>query len=70
MKKQFDMHTPSRLRENETVATNLPQPAFTESKPKGVLDHAHPGHITRGAAESKTDPVKDQPQTEPAANRR
>jgi hypothetical protein len=62
MKKQSDMHTPTRLRENETVATSLPQPAFSESKPKGVQDHLHPGHISRGAAESQTDPVKDKPQ--------
>ena len=70
MKKQFDMHTPSRIRENETVATNLPQPAFSESRPKGVQDHLHPGHISRGAAESQTDPVKDKPQVEHAKNRR
>jgi hypothetical protein len=70
MKKQSDMHMPSRVRESETVATNLPQPAFTESRPKGVQDHAHPGHISRGAAESQTDPVRDKPQVSGANNRR
>lgn len=70
MKKQSDMHAPSRLRENETVATSIPQPAFTESRPKGVGDPAHPGHISRGAAESKTDPVKDKPQVSGSTNRR
>ena len=60
MKKQSDMHTPRRVPESETVATTFPPPAFTSSKPKGVLDHAHPGHLDRGAAESRTNPIKDE----------
>lgn len=59
MKKQSDLHTPQRVRESETVATTIPAPAFTTSKPRGVQDHAHPGHLDRGAAESRTNPVKD-----------
>jgi hypothetical protein len=43
MKKQSDIHSPHRVRESETVATNLPAPAFTGSKPKGVQDRSHPG---------------------------
>ncbi|HEY1766048.1 MAG TPA: hypothetical protein VGG26_00240 [Terracidiphilus sp.] len=59
MRKQSDQHVPSRVRESETQVNNLPAPAFSESRPKGVLDRSHPGHITRGAAESATDPVHD-----------
>jgi hypothetical protein len=62
MKKQSDMHSQHRVRESETLTTNFPAPAFTESKPKGVQDRSHPGHISRGAAESRTDPVEDAPQ--------
>jgi hypothetical protein len=70
MKKQSDFHAPSRVRESETVATSLPQPAFTESRAKGVQDRAHPGHISRGAAESQTNPVEDKPQVAGSTNRR
>jgi hypothetical protein len=59
MKKQSDLHAPSRVRESETQINNLPAPAFTESRPKGVQDRSHPGHLTRGAAESGTNPVHD-----------
>ena len=62
MKKQSDFHRPNRVRESETAANNFPAPAFTESQPRGVQDPEHPTHITRGAAESHTDPVKDKPQ--------
>ena len=51
MKKQSDFRTPSRVRESETPVNNMPAPTFTESRPRGVQDHAHPGHMTRGAAE-------------------
>lgn len=59
MKKQSDTHSPSRIRESETPANNIPAPAFTESRPRGVMDRAHSGHVTRGAAESPTNPVTD-----------
>jgi hypothetical protein len=62
MKKQSDMHAPSGARESDSSITNIPAPLRNDSKPKGVLDHAHPGHLTRGAAESSTDPVEDSSQ--------
>lgn len=70
MKKQAETHMPSRVRESETVVTNMPAPAFTESRPKGIHDYAHPGHISRGAAESQTDPVKDKPQVSGSPDRK
>jgi hypothetical protein len=70
MKKQSDMHAPSRVRESEIVTTNIPAPAFTESRPKGVQDREHPGHITRGAAESHTNPVDDSRQVSNSNNRK
>jgi len=70
MKKQANIRTPSRVRESETVVNNIPAPAFTESRPKGVHDYAHPGQISRGAAESKTDPVEDRPQVSGSKDRK
>ena len=70
MKKQADIHAPSRVRESETVINNVPAPTFTESRPKGVHDYAHPTHISRGAAESKTDPVEDKPQVSGSTDRK
>ncbi|HVU47250.1 MAG TPA: hypothetical protein VHD85_14055 [Terracidiphilus sp.] len=70
MKKQADIHTPSRVRESETVINNIPAPAYTESRPKGVHDYAHPSHISRGAAESQTDPVKDKPLVSDSGDRK
>jgi len=70
MKKQADFHSPSSGRENETVIKNIPGPAVTESRPKGVHDYAHPTHISRGAAESQTDPVNDQAQVAGTQNRK
>lgn len=69
MKKQSDFHTPSRARESNTI-TNIPAPAINDSKPRGIQDREHPGHITRGAAESHTDPVKDKPLVSGANNRK
>jgi hypothetical protein len=60
MKKQSDMRGPTRVSESETVTTN-PSSAFTPSRPNGLQDHAHPGHMSRGAAESKASPVSDRP---------
>jgi len=62
MKKQADFHSPSRARESETVIKNVPAPVLTGSRPKGVHDYAHPTHVSKGAAETQTDPVKDAPQ--------
>jgi hypothetical protein len=70
MKKQSDFHTPSRVRESETPTNNFPAPAFTESRPKGITDRNHPGHISRGAAESNTDPVKDKPEVSGSMKKR
>jgi hypothetical protein len=60
MKKQSDMRGPTRVSESETVTSN-PSSAFTPSRPKGLQDHAHPGHLSRGVAESKASPVSDRP---------
>ena len=70
MKKQSDFRSPSRIRESETAANNFPAPAFTESRPKGLVDREHPTHLTRGAAESHTDPVQDKPQTSDSKDRK
>jgi hypothetical protein len=70
MKKQSDFNAPTRVRESETAVNNMPAPAFTESRPKGVHDYAHPTHISRGAAESQTDPVKDKPQVSGSTSRK
>jgi len=60
MKKQSDMHGPNRVRENESVLINTSNPAYTSSKPKGLEDRAHPGHLSHGAAESH-EPVSERP---------
>ena len=70
MRKQSDLHAPQRVPESETAATTFPPPAFTTSKPRGVQDHAHPGHIARGAAESNTNPVKDTHDMSPSGGAR
>jgi hypothetical protein len=59
MKKQSDMHGPNRVRESESVMTNPSNPGYSSSKPKGLEDRAHPGHLGRGAAESHANPVSD-----------
>lgn len=59
MKKQSDMHRPQRVPESESPISTFPAPAYTTSKPKGVEDRAHPGHLTHGAAESHTNPIRD-----------
>jgi hypothetical protein len=69
MKKQADFHAPTS-KENESVITNIPSPTLPESRPKGVHDYAHPTHITRGAAESPTDPIEDKPLVSGAGNRK
>jgi hypothetical protein len=61
MKKQSDLHGPTRVRESESVISNAFNPGYSSSKPKGVMDHNHPGHVSRGAAESKANPVSDRP---------
>jgi hypothetical protein len=66
MKKQSDMHGPHRVRESESVITNPSSPAYSSSKPKGLEDRQHPGHLSRGAAESHT-PVREE---EPASHER
>lgn len=69
MKKQSDMHGSNRVRENESVITNPSASAYGSSKPKGVMDHAHPGHVSRGAAESKANPVSDRSSDSESSNR-
>jgi hypothetical protein len=61
MKKQSDMHGPNRVPENESVITNPSNPAYSSSKPKGLEDHQHPGHLSRGAAESHTPVHEEEP---------
>lgn len=61
MKKQSDFHGNTRVRESESVITNPSTAAYSSSKPKGVMDHNHPGHVSHGAAESKANPVSDRP---------
>jgi hypothetical protein len=60
MKKLSDMHGPRKVpaSQNDTSAS-LNAPAYSENKPKGVMDHSHPGHVSRGAAESNANPVKE-----------
>ena len=71
MKKLSDMHDPRKVpaSQNNTSA-NLNAPAFSENKPKGVMDHSHPGHISRGAAESNANPVKETPEVSNTGDRR
>jgi hypothetical protein len=64
MKKQADIHGPNRVRESESVMTNPSAPAYSPSKPKGLEDRAHPGHLTRGAAETKANPVSERSSAE------
>jgi hypothetical protein len=45
MKKLNDVHAGHGIREEETVTTNFPAPAFTESKPKGVNIGLHDAHL-------------------------
>ncbi|HZP07689.1 MAG TPA: hypothetical protein VFB43_22520 [Terracidiphilus sp.] len=71
MKKQSDpMHNPQRVPESESQISTLPAPAYTTSKPKGVQDRAHPGHLTHGVAESRTNPVRDQHQVSRSSSRK
>jgi hypothetical protein len=54
-----DLHAGHGIREEETVTTNFPAPAFTESKPKGVNIGQHDAHIDssgakKGSGESRT----------------
>jgi hypothetical protein len=59
MKKQATVHRSSRIPESETATSTFPNPAMTDSQPKGVFDHdqMRPTHINKGAAESHTKPV-------------
>jgi hypothetical protein len=61
MKKQADMHGPNRVPENESVMTNPSNPAYSSSRPKGLEDRAHPGNLSRGAAESHTTVRDEEP---------
>jgi len=70
MKRLSDFHSDGKILESESPATNLPNPSLGNSRPKGVLDRDHPGHITRGAAESHADPVRDLKQTDGRAKNR
>lgn len=70
MKKQSDFHGPNRGRENESAIVNPSSASYTPSKPKGIEDHAHPGHISRGAAESKANPVHEEDPVSESDDRR
>ncbi len=70
MKKQSDIHAPRRVPESESTISTFPAPAFTTSKPKGVQDRSHPGHLDHGAAESSTDPVRDPHQVSRSGSRK
>lgn len=70
MKKLSDFHSDNKIQESESPVTNLPNPSLGNSKPKGVMDKEHPGHVSRGAAESHVDPVRDVKQTNGASTRK
>jgi hypothetical protein len=63
MKKLSDFHNDNKVLESESPVTSLPNPSLGGSKPKGVMDREHPGRVSRGAAESRVDPVRDVKQT-------
>lgn len=63
MKKLSNFHSDNKVLESESPATSLPNPSLGNSKPKGVMDREHPGHVTRGAAESHVDPIREAKQT-------
>ena len=63
MKKLSNFHSDNKVLESESPATSIPNPTLTSSRPKGLQDREHPGHMTKGAAESHTDPIRDVKQT-------
>jgi hypothetical protein len=70
MKKLSNFHSDNKILESESPVSNLSNLSPGNSKPKGVMDREHPGHISRGAAESHADPVRDVKQTKGGARNR
>jgi hypothetical protein len=70
MKKLSDMHGPRKVPNSQDTSASLTAPAFSENRPKGVMDHLHSGHVSRGAAESNTNPVKDTPEVSNTRDKR
>jgi hypothetical protein len=63
MKKLSDLHSQNSQKQTPqgvSTSTDFAAPAVNTTKPKGVMDHAHPGHVSRGAAESKSNPIRDE----------
>lgn len=73
MKKLNDLHAGHGIPEEETVTTNFPAPAFTESKPKGVHIGRHDAHIDSSVEEKRSGESKNSSvnsQSEARAGRR
>ncbi len=68
MKKLNDLHAGHGIKEEETVTTNFPAPAFTESKPKGVNIGPHDAHIDSSVAANRGGESRSTGTTKPGVN--